>query len=165
MASWEPMDSISVEPAGHVRDAYRWLRDDLPFGRFLAPVVGYLFVGAVVVWSGRTIWEGIGKPAIQVVGGDFWTINVPQLVVSLAVLLGFYLSIRWVQKQLDRLFEGMVEAFRRAKAEIDQMSQRQMELEARIKKLEPDELLELLAKREFERLWRERFGTEPPDRR
>jgi len=102
------MPDIDLSKLVSVPEMYRFVRNEVPLGRALAPVVAWLLIGAVMVWSGGVVWRGVGLPVIQIAKGGISQVPSGQIgPTALAIIL--FLIAGWfihrLTKRLDLSFE------------------------------------------------------------
>lgn len=87
-----------------VPELYRWLRDDVPGGHFVAPLLAYAGIGTLLLIAARYWWVALLRPLLDLVGGQpISTPSVAQAIVAAAIALVALAVIGLLQIQIRKI--------------------------------------------------------------
>jgi hypothetical protein len=102
-----------------VPDLYRFVRNEVPGGKLLAPLVAWLLLGAAIVWAGSVIWNGVGLPVLLAARGGVSALPTGQWASS-ALALGLFVITLFL---LDRMLKRILQLFGTISLEANRVSQ------------------------------------------
>jgi len=109
-----------------VPELYRWLRNEVPGGLVLAPVLAWLGWMVLVVWAGRFLWPVV-QPVFAFLGAgvpqvDITAVSIPQIVGGAIASLGLGIFVGYLQGQISNLRHDL---------DLAQQAQRELERKTR----------------------------------
>lgn len=87
-----------------VPELYRWLRDEVPGGRFVAPSVAWAGIGTLLLFAARYWWAAFFRPLFDLVGGQpISQPSIAQAIIALGIAVIALIVLGVLQIQIRRI--------------------------------------------------------------